>query len=226
MERKTIIIVSIISAILSLVYILFNYFGLLRYAGLYMYPIEGYIKNYKNLDKMDSKNRVVISITATPKQMAKLTPVIKSLLDQTVRVNLISVIIPYSKEYIVPDNLNNAITVFRCGYDHKQLNCLLPTILREGESTTKIITLGAGRVYGKDFIETLLEKSQNFPDKIIYVNSNDYIDLEKGVVFSTSFFNENFLDVPKNMEPNEWVNTYFKNFPKKRIKYSENYKTF
>lgn len=223
MERKTIIIISIISAILSLFYILLNYFGLLRYMGLYIFPIEGYIKNYKNLDQID-KNRVVISLTASPNQLKKITPVIKSLLDQTVKIDLISIIVPYGNQYVLPVSVSNAVTVFRCGTNNGKLNCLLPAVLRENESTTKIITLGSNTIYGKDFIETLLEESKKYPDQIIYVNKKDYIDLDKGVVFNTKFFNEDFLNVNRKIDANQWVNDYFKNKPKKRITYSENFK--
>lgn len=224
MEKKTIIIISLISAVLSLIYVLLNYFGLTRYAGLYMFSIEGYVNNYKNLDKI-GENRTIISLTTTPEQMKQLTPTIKSLLDQTVRVDLISVIVPYGNQYKLPSKLEKSVSIFRCGEDKGELNCILPAILREGESTTKIITLGAGKVYGKDFIETLLEESEKNPTKIIYNNNKDYINITKGVVFSTSFFDENFLNVPKDIDANKWINDYFKSFPKEKINYRENYKS-
>ena len=224
MEKRTIVIISLVSAIFSLIYVLLNYFGFVRYTGLYIFPVEGYAKNYKNLDKI-GKHRTVISITTTPEQMKKLTPVIKSLLDQTVRVDLISISVPYGDKYKLPSKLENSVSIFRCGQDKGDLNCILPVIMREGESTTRIITLGVDKIYGKDFIETLLEASEKNPDKIIYENNTDYIDLTKGVVFSTSFFDEKALDAPKGADPNKWINTYFKSFPKEKIQYGENYKS-
>jgi hypothetical protein len=224
MEKKTIIIISLVSAVFSLIYVLLNYYGITRYLGLYMFSIEGYTKNYKKLDKI-GKHKLVISLTATPKLMTNLSHVIKSLLDQTVRVDLISVVVPYGNNYQLPTNLKNSVSVFRCGQDKQLLNCLIPTVMRESESTTRIITLGSDTAYGKDFIETLLESSEKYPNKIIYENNKDVIDLNKGVVLSTKFFTENFLNVPKKMNGNKWVNDYFKNFPKHRIKYGENYKS-
>jgi hypothetical protein len=224
MQKKTMIIISLISAVLSLIYVILNYFGLIRYISLYLFPVEGYSKNYKNLDKI-SDYRTVISLTTTPEQMKNLTPTIKSLLDQTVKVNLISVIVPYGNKYKLPSKLKDSVSIFRCGTDNGSLNCLLPAILREGESTTRIITLGAGKIYGKDFIEILLNSSDKNPNTIIYENNKDYINLMNGVVFCTSFFDEKILDVPNNIEPNEWVNKYFKSFPKEKINYSENYKS-
>lgn len=222
MKKKTIIIVSLISSVLSLLYVILNYFGLIRYCGLYLFTVESYSKKYNNLDKIGDY-RTVISLTATPEQMKNLTPTIKSLLDQTVKVDLISVTIPYGNEYKLPSKLENSVSIFRCGIDKKSLNCLLPAITREGESTTKIITLGSDKIYGKDFIEVLLDKSNKKPDTIIYENNKDYIDLMKGVVFSTNFFEENIFDKPTNVEPNEWINEYFKYFPKEKINYTENY---
>ena len=163
--------------------------------------------------------------TATPKQISKLSHVIKSLLDQIVRVDLISLIIPYGNQYNIPEDLKKSVVEFRCGQDQGILNCLAPAVLREAESTTRIITLGASTIYGKDFIETLLEESEKYPDKIIYINDKDDIDLTKGAVFFTKFFNTNFVNIPEGVDGNQWVNNYFKNFPKHRLKYRENYKS-
>lgn len=225
MEKKTIIIISLITAILSLIYVLLNYFGLLRYGQLYIFPIETYSKDYKNLDKI-GKNRTIISLTATPESIKKITSTVKSLFDQTVKVDLFSIVIPYGDKYKTPSKLKDSVTVFRAGEDRNELNSLIPTLSREGESTTRIITLESGKIYGKDFIEELLEKSEKNPDKIIYVNDKDYIDLNKGAVFSTKFFDSKFLNPPKGIDPNKWVNEYFKNFPKEKISYGENYKSF
>ena len=223
MQKKTIIILSLVSAFLSFIYMLLNYYGIIRYIGLYLYSIEGYSKNYKKLDKI-GQHRTIISMTATPKQMKKLTPVIKSLLDQTVRVDLISITIPYGNSYKLPIELKNSVSVFRCGKDRSLLNCISPVISRESESTTKIITVCATQIYGKEFIKTLLEESEKNPNSIIHVgkNSHDDIDLSKGVVFRTKFFKQNFL-YDKSSDKNHWVNKYFKNTPKKVVEYTENY---
>jgi hypothetical protein len=228
MEKKTIVILSLISATLSLIYILLQYYGFTRYAGLHIFNTEKYVKHYTKLDKI-GKHRTIISMTATPEQMKKLTPTVKSLLDQTVRVDLISVTIPYGNNYKLPSELKNAVSIFRWTNDCV-LPTILPTIIREKDSTTHIITLGVDKIYGKDFIEELLEESEKNPDKIIYENNIDTIDLDKGVVFRTEFFGKDFMDVPdgidSNIDANKLINKYFKDFPKKRIKYRENYRRF
>lgn len=224
MEKKTIIVISLVSTIFSLIYVLLTYFGLTRYIGLYMFSIERYAKNYKNIDKI-GKYKTIISMTATPKQMKKLTHTIKSLLDQTVRVDHISIVVPEGNNYKLPEELKKYVMIFRCSKDQGLMNCIIPAVMREEESTTRIITLGAGKAYGKDFIEILLEESEKNSEKIIYSNDKDYMDLTKGIVFSTMFFKKDFLTPSKDLKGNEWINYYFKGFPKKRISYMENYKS-
>lgn len=222
MKKKTIIIISMISAILSMIYLILQYFGLLRYIGLYLFSPENYINNYKKLDKIDD-SRTVIAFTTTQK-IKKLTPVVMSLLDQTVKVDLISLIVPHGSRYKLQKNLKDAVMIFKTTRDKGELSPILSTIMREGESDTKIIILGDDSIYGKDFIELLIEESNKNPTKIIYVNNKNYIDLKKGVIFKTNFFKNDFLKVGKNVDPNKFINEYFKNFPKKKINYFQNYK--
>jgi hypothetical protein len=220
MERKTIILISLIAAIISMIYVILDYFGIIRYIKVFLYSPEQYIKDYKKLDKI-YKDKVVISLTTTPNNMKKLKPVINSLLDQTVQVDLISLCIPEgNNEYKLPSELKDAVAIFRCGND-EELNPLISTIMREGESTTSIIVLGDDYVYGKDFIETLIEKSNKNPNDIICVGNS--INLKKGALFKTDFFKQDFLD-KNNQTPDEFVNDYFKNHKQIHINYYENYK--
>lgn len=220
MERKTIILISLIAAIISMIYVILDYFGIIRYIKLYLYSPEQYIKDYKKLDKI-YKDKVVISLTTTPDNMKKLKPVINSLLDQTVQVDLISLCIPEGNdEYKLPSELKDAVAIFRCGND-QELNPLISTIMREGESTTSIIVLGDDYVYGKDFVETLIEESNKNPNDIICVGNS--INLKKGALFKTDFFKEDFLE-KNNQTPDEFVNDYFKNHKQIHINYYENYK--
>lgn len=230
MGKSTMIILSIISIILSLAYILLNYFGMIRYASLYIYSIESYSNNYKNLDQINRDNKTIISLI-TSNKINSLRHTVKSLLDQTVRVDLLSMILPDTSNYELPSDMTKIVALYKCGNEKVasgNLNCLTSTISREGDATTKIITLGLGVIYGKDFIEILLEICEQNPNKIVYVdNGNDLIDLEKGAVFNMSFFNEDFMDIPENVDSNDWVNQYFQNkaIDKVKVSYSQNYRT-
>lgn len=227
MQKKTVIILSLISIIFSIAYILLNYYGYIRYASLYVYPVESYSKNYKNLDQVNKQNKTVISLI-TDNKLDSLKHTVKSLLDQTVKVDLISIILPDNSNYQLPADLVNVVALYKCGEEKAvsgNLNCLTSTISREGDASTKVVTLGLGVVYGKDFIETLVEESEKNPNTIIYVDSgNNSINLEKGAVFGVSFFNEDFMDIVENTTSNEWVNSYFKTRDKVKVNYSQNYK--
>ena len=222
MKKKTIIILSLISAVLSFFYIICDYYGCFRYAGIKMFSSERYFNNYKNIEKMGN-NKIVISIQAKKSTCSKsLYKTVKSLLDQTVAVDFISVTLPKNNTYELPEKLSKGgIVLFKCSKDNGKLNCLISAVLREGEITTKIITLKDNVIYGKDFIESLLEESETNPDKIIYINSkSDDIKLGKGVVFSTKFFNKDFVDNVKNEKE---LNQYLKHIPKQKITYTDNY---
>jgi len=224
MDKKTIVAISLVSAIISLAYILLSYFGLVRYCGMYLFSTESYTKNYSKLDQVDKDKRVVISLTATEKEMKKLAPVIKSLLDQTVKVNLISVVVPYGKKYKLPPNLKNVVSVYRTRINYKDLNSVIPAALREGEATTQIIALGADKIYGKDFIEELLETAKKNPEHIVYCNKGDEICIRKGVLFPIDVFTEEFFNLPTDTGSKDWVNNFFKGQKKTKIEYSENYR--
>jgi len=230
MQKKTIIILLTLSAVFSMFYILLSYYGFLRYISIHLYSTESYMNNYKNLDQINKQHKVVISIIACDEQLKNIKYVVKSLLDQTVKVNLIS-IITHDNNYVLPKELINTVAVYKCNKQKTRsgnLNSILSTIVREGDSTTKLITLEAGVVYGKDFIESLLEMEEKNPNCVVYVNKENYnyIELEKGVVFNMGFFDKDFIDIPTDVDGNKWVNTYInnKNIKKVKLDYNQNYK--
>ena len=51
--------------------------------------------DYKKLEQFDKDKRVVISIAPSLKDMKNIQPVVNSLLNQTVKVDLISITLPY-----------------------------------------------------------------------------------------------------------------------------------
>lgn len=226
MQKKTIIILSLLSAVFSLIYILFSYYGYMRYFGMYVFSTESYSKNYSKLDKMVDDKKVIISMTTTPSRIKKIGPVIRSLLDQTVRVDSISIVIPYGKDYTIEKDLEKVVSVYRTGKDYGELNCLIPTVMREGESDTLIITVGDDTIYSKDFIEKLLETNQSNTDSIIFNSKDEQVDTKKGSVFKTDIFDEGFLDPPEGVDSNKWINDYIaKNKLKTmRIEAKENYR--
>jgi hypothetical protein len=224
MDKKKIIILTIISIILSVIMILVSYFGIIRYFTLHIKSSEGFINNYKNLDRAD-KSRVVISFTTTPDNISKIKPMLNSILDQTVRVDQIALNIPYKykgKNYEIPKEYEKILSIFRFEKDYEDCAKYIPTLLREGEVGTKIIYLDDNQIYGKDFIEFLVEESNNNPDKAIYTKEN--MNSSGGVLIKPEFFNCNILGRDTEiLDFNCWVSTNLC-VQKKKVNYIETFK--
>ena len=224
MQKKTIIILSIVSSILSLIYIIFSYYGLLRYTSLYMYSSESYQRNYNKLEHgNEKKSKIVVSLSAT--NIKKIKPLINSILDQTIRVDLIYIVVSPKQKYKLPNNLKNIVFLIKSGKNYREAANLIPILSREEDSSTILITLGNNTIYGKDFLENLLDESKNHHDSVIYVKNNtNKINLNSGSLFKINFFDEEFLNLPTNINPHNWIDNYLKDKPKHEIKYSSNYK--
>lgn len=211
------IIISIIATILSLLFIALSYFGIYRYISLHFSSCDGYIEKYKNLPKA-SDNRVVLTFTTTPEKIDKLKPMINSILDQTVRVNQIIMVIPeyIRNKYKIPDYLKDIVTIIPSGKNYGEGTKLIPTLLREKESDTIIIAINDNIVYGKDFLQEMIEKSNKNPNTIILENNNNSI-LVKPICFNIDVINRG-----KEEFDNDWFVSKAKN--NKILHYSENYK--
>jgi hypothetical protein len=236
MERRTWVILSLIFSVLSLVYILMDYFGLIRYFRLHNASHGAYVKAYAGLDKADPDNRVVISITTTPDGLSKIKPVLLSLIDQTVRVDEIALNIPYAyqnakmEKYEVPKYLEEIVNVYRSGKDYGKTTKVIPTMLRESGAKTKIIFLDDDMIYGKDFIEDLVTASLNNKGDAIYVsgwNANaDVLRSRMGVLIEPNFVDADIVKGTKlNTDADIWVSGHLKkrNTKAKKIEYTENY---
>lgn len=238
MNKKTLISISWIFIILSIIYILLEYYGYIRYINLHLFSTENYIQTYNTLNK--TKNKVVITLLVDDNDLNNIGPVINSLLDQTIKVNLISIILDQNNKWILPEDLKKCISLVKCTSckpsnkpsskpNNKQsdIDSLLTTLIREGENNTKIIILDCKKIYGKDFIESLIEKSEKYPNYIIYNNDKNYIDIKNGVLFDNSFFQSDFCNTnfkESGSSCNDFINNYFKNIPKLNINYNQNYK--
>jgi hypothetical protein len=224
MNKRNIVIFTLISVTISVVMILVSYFGIIRYFTLHMKSTEGFISNYKDLDSA-ADVRVVISFTTTPERISKLKPMLNSIIDQTVRVDQIALNIPYKsngKSYEIPEEYKDVLTIFRSEKDYGEGGKYIPTLLREGECGTKIIYLDDDQVYGKDLIETLVDASNSDPDKAIYTKGD--MNPAGGVLVKPEFFNCNVLARDKETFDGSWARSNLCS-KKKKISYSENFKS-
>ena len=142
-----------------------------RYKKLQQSSLKQYVNNYRNIDKK-CKDKVVISFTTTPNRIKDITPMLLSLLDQTARVDQIAMNIPekcndYS--YDIPKEYGDICNIYTAGKDYGIGTKYVPTLLREDNCGTKIILIDDNKIYGKDFIEKIIQESNKYPDKVIYV---------------------------------------------------------
>jgi hypothetical protein len=215
MNKKIAIILLLFSVI---VFLIINY-NIYRYIKIHFDDDSEYIKNYKNLNKCQDC-RIVISLTTVPERIKLLKPVIKSLLDQSVKVDQIVLNIPKmckEKPYDVPEELNNMCNVFTCGRDYGPGTKFFPTILREQETNTIIIMLDDDYIYGYDFIETLLNEYEKEPDSAIIMN--------EAMLIKPEFIDTSVLYTNKKYIDNEWIKKYI-NSKKKYMNYGNNLRTF
>lgn len=214
MDRKNIIL-SLVVSFVFLFYTVLDYFGYIRYLRIHIGSMNSYIENYTKLNKGD-KNRVVISFKydTGDGNNEKLRPFLKSILNQTVRVEDISMYTSYENASKIPSDLKRIVTV--CGTNSKKNNeefrlC----IFKEPDNNTKILILNPAFVYGKDFVESMIEESNNNPSKIVLSSDGN------GVLIKTSFINSSNENIFSNQN---WIES--EDDKKKTVlKYKENYKS-
>ena len=206
--KKEWIIFSIIWSFLSLIFSFLLYFGIIRYMNLYIYNPKSYLKNYFDLEKA-CKKKVVINLSITNPD--KLKPVINSLLDQTVRVEEISI----NTDKKLPDYIKDLNKVVRT---YQTNLCTKPCIMRENNDKTIIIFINDDKIYGKDFIQDVIDQytKDNIAGCIVKISDNGEI------LTDTSIFNTDILD--KCMKDDLNIKEYIQNKYTKNLKYSENYK--
>lgn len=212
MNKRTVIIITIISTVLSLMFIFVSYYGIDRYISLHMKSPENFIKNYNKLPKADIKNRVVISFSTTPENINKIKPMINSILDQTVKVDAIYMVLLADKNYDIPQYINQVATTVLAGKDYGSGSKIIPILLKEKECDTTIIALNDNIVYGQDFIFTMIQESNKNPG-VVLMDKKESVMLIKPEYFGCSVINRDkedfdnkwFLDKSKH---NKTINLY------------------
>ncbi len=167
MVSRSLIIWSLVSVGLSFIWILLAYFGLVRYAKMHLYSPSSFVEAYKALPMAADDTKVVVNFTTTVTKSKDLKPFINSILDQTVKVDQITLTAPPSVIAAVPASLKDYVAPIPTGKDYGHGNCLIPSLLRENERDTMVIFLRPDYVYNKDLVENLAEKSKEMPDKAI-----------------------------------------------------------
>jgi len=209
------LISTIIMTILSIIFIVATYFGITRYITLQIQSPDKYIENYQNLPKSD--NKVNIVIYSDSKNVNNLKSLINSILDQTIRVDRIflsTIDITYND---LPEYLKNIVTILPVSKNYGQefANTLLPMLLNEKNADTTIIALKRNIIYGKDFLETIINISEKTPNTAILDNK------QNALLVKPNYYDSNIFDRNKDNYLNTW---FIEKIPHKYLKYSENYK--
>ena len=215
MNKKTVIIITILSTILSIIFILSSYYGIDRYLSLHMKSCENFINKYSYLPKA-STNRVVISFSTTPEKINKIKPMINSILDQTVKVDAIYMVLLADKNYNTPKYITNVATVVLAGKDYGGGTKIIPILLKEKECDTIIIALNDNVVYGQDFIFTIIEESNKNPGTVLLDKKGDVM------LVKPEYFGCDVINRDKESFDNDWFINQSKH--NKVIDYNENYK--
>ena len=215
MKRRTIIILTLISTLLSLTMIFLSYFGIVRYLTLHVSSVDGFIEGYKNLPKA-SEGRVVVSFAVDPNKMDRLKPMIASLMDQTVRVDQVVIVLPLSSKAQISAYVKKIAHILPSGRDYGDCTGLVPTLLKEKECDTTIIMLDPEVVYGKDFIEVMVEESEKKPNTVL-------TDVkETAILVKPEYYGCKVIDPKKDKYSLNW----FKSQSKKAavVSYKENFR--
>ena len=218
-KQNIIITMLIISTILSLLATFFSYFGITRYLSCHIKNSKQFIENYTKLPKA-SEGRVVISFSVNPNKINKLKPFINSIIDQTVKVNLIAMIIPddgRSIDYVIPNYIKNVAAIFHSGRGYGKGTKIIPMLLREKECDTTIISLNENVVYGQDFIYSLLEESKKHPNSILIDKKHNFM------LVKPEHFGCDVIDRKQSTLNDDWF--LQKSLNNRVFNYRENYKT-
>lgn len=228
MRNPLFVKISIILTILSILYTYLTYIGYIRYLSIInpFSNIDKYAKDYHSLEKVSKKYRVVISMYIDKQdEFTKLYPILKSILDQTTKVDEISINISQNITRI-PEFVRKYSNTYKLINNYGECNIIIPTLFREKDRDIILIILPLKYIYGQNYISDLVDFYLNEKDKLqgnvknLIVSYND--DLENSpIITQVSTFSVKMND----LNYNHCIDLLLKNDTIKKIyKYKENYK--
>jgi len=216
MKKSIKIILIIIFTLISLLLIISSYFGINRYLTLHIHKPEKYEKIYDKLPFIKDNESIII-INSNIKNIQKIKPMWNSLLDQTIKAHNIIIYLPYKET----ENLNNIPTFIKRKstilpkstiYTEDYINSIIPTLLNEKNNDKIIIFLKDNIVYGKDFIEYLIEEHNKNKEKIIKLKNNNAILLKpKFINCSIQLLSNCYINI-NNLSDKIHIINYYENY--------------
>lgn len=200
--KKIFWIISLILSILGLVLLIDTRYELSRYHYLHRDPIEYYTKLYPTLAKAD-KNRVIVAFSASSEEIKNMKPFVSSILDQAVKVDDIVLITPYKNVGTIPLEYKTVLSINGYSRDYDDADSLICSVLREPDQKTKIILVSPTMVYGRYFINSMVDAANQNPDKVIYGTSDK--DIAHGVLIRPAFFTNDVSNYQKGIGCCPWL---------------------
>lgn len=148
------------------------------------YLSYGFIEFYKPIpiSQVVRPKRIVMSLTTTQERIGNIIPTLKSILNNTVKPDVIyihihsNVIVPQNiLDWFVENQQNVPIIVSRMSNDYGSVSKLYPTLLRERDDETVIITIDDDIIYPSLTIQHLIQASHKYPEKCICISGWDYV---------------------------------------------------
>ncbi len=176
-EKNQFYYLILLSFILSIIYPVLVYYGYVRLVKLHLTDVPSWVSSYGKLSKADEKYNVVVFINVKKGDEVDDTT-FKSLLDQTVRVDEINIVSNGS----IPAHLQNYMNL--CYKENDNMKHIIQQCKKQPrEKRTRILIVNNGTVYGKDFIEKMIDgwNQQHKKDLILYGGKNK--TFVNGVVF-------------------------------------------
>lgn len=207
--NKHLLYTSIVFTILTIIWLIISYYGYDRYIN-FLYPtenkLEKYINNYKNIQTSSSDKRVIVVLYISADDLKNIDQVyssLLSLLDQTVRVDDIRLYIsnPNNIELNIPSKLKDIVSIYNLPSNADKLTYPLYKV---DDNNSIIIYLEPTIIYGKDFLQTIMEQYNNdciltIKNKILLLSPKQYnlddnnkIIIEKTCKYTPIIYNENY----------------------------------
>lgn len=166
-------------------------------------PVRHLAESYNNLNRIDSKDPVIVCMSISSNTRDDIKTMVKAVLDQTKKVDQIAVNIPCDFKNKCPADVELVANVFKCGRNYKSGNSLIPTLLRTRENNMYIISICDGKVLRQDAVEKLIDVSKKNPDSAIILGKNlsDY----DAMLIKPKMVSADISEDPSGIFDPEWV---------------------
>jgi hypothetical protein len=249
--NSTFMRINIAVTVVSLLYLLLLYFGYIRLFRLQTGSCEQFSKTYLKTPRAQSRGKLIVSMGTDKNHFSEIKLSLNSILDQTVHADQLILSVFKDSQIEIPQYLTDSkiLIMHRLCDDYGDLMCLLSPLLREKDGEAKIILLTDKQIYGEDFIETLVDASEQSPNSVIFTSgyngkkslekggkvstpySNDVIDMSGGVLIKPKFFQEDIFSLENSpngihRNPDVFLSSYLHKQGVKftEISYKENFR--